>query len=441
MEGREKQTREEGANGGDEEREEGTAQEEAEEEVQTVEEEQEQDPQEEEEDVQESLKDILKELHKEVGELRVQVKDIAQRQEGMERSDKQNRAPINSTRDASDINWRANEHDHECMSMPRLMRVAQSSPADREDDADRQYGRDGGQSARPARVPGLRPVIAGDDLGRYCPVLGVPEKTLKAALTGEYVLVESFLFNNNSNVDDDSKPRELLAQPDGTVMYKSRRRSRAVYNFDSWLEAYLNYTRTMINFHGVSVSEKLLSYVRHIQDYNRKHAWKLVDNVDVENRMSHSGKDIDFSDINVMLLFSSFDRGAARVPGKCDVCRGTDHYAATCPQVGGGGNQPFHANPGQQAGRGQRGSYQGGSYAGSNQGGSNYGRGYNSSTRGGERFITNEICDNWNDSRCYSSSCRRSHICRGCGGDYPYSICVRVSRCAGVQDKAQPRPQ
>ena len=193
MEEKEKQTREEEANGGDGEHEEDGQQEEAEEDVQVVEEEQEPDQQEEEESVQESLKGLLKELHKEVGELRVQVKDIAVRQESIERSDKQARAPINSTRDASDMNWRTNEHEHECMSMPRLMRVAQSSPAEQEDYERGQYGRDRGQGARPVRVPGLRPVIAGDDLSRYCPVLGVPEKTLKAALTGEYVLIESLI--------------------------------------------------------------------------------------------------------------------------------------------------------------------------------------------------------------------------------------------------------
>ena len=383
-----------------------------------------------------ALKEVLKGLSRQMDSLQTQVNDLAKKQEATGRSPEHSGGATTNTSRAQDRNWEGHSSEHECLSMPRLMRENHSSPA----------GNYGSQEvdrivlprAKPDRVPGLRPLREREDLSRYCPVPGISEKTLKDALSGEYILIESFLMNHLADFDEANKPMELCAQSDGRVVYKSKRRTRSVYNFGTWLEAWINYSRTMINYHGVAVSENMLSYIKHIQDYDRRHPWKVVENVDVQNRMSHSGWDIEFSKIDIMMLFSSFDRASEmpnRVPGKCDICRSTEHYANNCP-LQNSLNQPFPGNPSRQAGRGTRGQTYSSSYAGysSTRGAGNNQREYS-------RVMREEICENWNDTRCYSSSCRRWHLCRGCGGDLPHSICSRVSKCAGMVEKAQTRTQ
>ena len=386
----------------------------------------------------EALQDVLKGLSRQMSSLQLQVNDIAKRQEANGRSPGQAGGAISNNSRGQNMNWETQESDHECLSMPRLMRENHSSPAGNyvSQEGDRNIL----PRAKPDRVPGLRPLRDREDLSRYCPVPGISEKTLKEALSGEYILVESFLINNLADIEEASKPMELCAQSDGKVVYKSRKRTRSVYNFGTWLEAWINYARTMINYHGVAVSEHMLGYVKVIQDYDRRHPWKVVENVDVQNRMRHGGWDIEFAKMDVMMLFSSFDRASEshnrdRIPGRCDLCRSTEHYAYNCP-LQNSLNQPFQGNPGRQAGRGTRGQSYSSSYAGSGNS-----RGFAGNQRESTRFISDEICDNWNDSRCYASSCRRSHICRGCGGGIPHSICIRFGKCAGVQQTTQARPQ
>ena len=163
-----------------------------------------------EEDEQEQLKDVLKGLATQMKELKVQVGEIAKKQEGIDRSRQVNNE-TNNNGDDSNLNWRGHKPVHECLTMPQLMRENHSSPA---------VGAVGGGYLRPApscnllprdrpyRVPGLRPVLDREDLSRYCPVPGIPEKVLKGALSGEYFLIESFLQNSVIEPDD-SKPMEL----------------------------------------------------------------------------------------------------------------------------------------------------------------------------------------------------------------------------------------
>ena len=381
------------------------------------------------------LKDLLICLTSEMKDLKVQVGDIAKRQDQLD----MNRQVAGATRrlaNESNLDWRGQETVHECISMPNLMRVDHSSPA-----VQRECLRGSEECnvlprQRPDRVPGLKPILDRDDISRYCPVPGIPEKILKGALSGEYFVIEHFLLNNIVEQDESSKPMELCAQADGKVMYKAKRRTRAVYSFGTWLEAWLNYSRTMINYHGISVSEKVLTYIKHIQEYDRKHAWKLVENLDVQNRINHGGRDIEFSKIDVMLLFSNFDKGEKgqqRYNFKCEHCKTNDHYATSCPLQTNTLNQPFQGNPGRQAGRSQRGSYQGATYNSSGYAGSY------SNQRSGGRVLQDEPCDNWNDSRCYASSCRRLHICRSCGGNLPHSLCSRFGKCAGIPEQAAAR--
>ena len=184
------------------------------------------------------------------------------------------------------------------------------------------------------------------------------------------------------------------------------------------------------NYHGVGFSENMLSYMKHIQDYDRRHPRKVVENVNIQNKMSHSGWDIEFSKLDVMMLFSSFNSASesnTRVPGKCDIRRSAEHYANNCP-LQNSLNQLFPGNPGRQAGRSTRGQYFSSCYTDYNST-----RGSTGNQREYGIFICEEICDNWNDARCYSSSCRRSHSCRGCGGDIPHSICSKFGKCVGMQ--------
>ena len=374
------------------------------------------------EDVELELKDVIKGLAKQVSNLQVQVNELNKKQEVVQRTPARVYNNTSNTNNTEGMNWDGAGIEQECLSMPRLMRQNHSSPADIRNDRDERVYENGLPGDRPERVPGLRPVGERGDLARYCPVPGISENALKDALSGKFVQLETFLIDYNSDASDVNKPMELSAQPDGRVMYKPKRRKRAVYNFSTWLEAWMNYSRTMINYHGIAVSENMLKYVKHIQDYDRKHPWRLVDTVDVQNRIDHGGRDIEFSRIDVMLLFSNFDRGSnSNQSGSWN----SSNQAS----------QPFQGNPGRQAGSGTR----GGSYAGSYDSSS----GSNAASRGGQkdRFISDEPCDNWNDSRCYTSSCRRSHTCRGCGGNLPFSLCVRFARCSGRAEQAQPWAQ
>ncbi len=78
----------------------------------------------------------------------------------------------------------------------------------------------------------------------------IPDKTIRQGLQGENVGLDDFLQNytvNNAEVQD----IQSYVDSSGNVAYRSKRQKGRVNSFNTWLEAWHNYERLLLSFHGV----------------------------------------------------------------------------------------------------------------------------------------------------------------------------------------------
>ena len=249
-------------------------------------------------------------------------------------------------------------------------------------------------------IPGLRSTAFITDYGSHCRVTGIPDKTIKCALNGEFCSLEDFLYNL-------SLPSECIhdlqtyIDNKGQVQYKPKRQKRRITDLKTWQEAWAGFEETMVSFHGLQIYDQLVAYRLKIAEYDTRFNWHAVATFDMRHRASLDRRSIMFfTDIDPILAGSMMDATQVKqgVP-RCLRCFSFDHQVSFCPFP------QSSSAPSPSGSAGQK--IQGNS-------------------------VNSEICRNYNSEKsCTFKFCRRQHICKGCFGPMPYTQCVRSGKCAG----------
>ena len=245
---------------------------------------------------------------------------------------------------------------------------------------------------QPSMVPGLKNPADLGDLNRYAPFPGMQDRVLKAALTGMYVSLDDFLFSTHCN--NLNEGQLVMDAATNQLTYKPNTATRKVHNFSTWLEAYLNYMKLMINVNGLPMYYAMNDYINFVQQNEARFYWYAVESFDVNHRQWLSGKTMNMSNIDPIIVAANLPSSAAKHEVRCTHCKSPEHTSHECPSAG--------AVP--PSGRRNR-----------------------SSSRGKRQ---DEICKKYNAKGCTFQGCKRAHKCIMCRGDLPVKQCVIRGPCA-----------
>ena len=229
-------------------------------------------------------------------------------------------------------------------------------------------------------------------------VEGLPERTLRQVLEGQYVQIDHILENIVYDVEGEGA-LEVVAVNEGLVACRQcRRRRGGVYNIISWLEAFENYVRIMANFHGIALFNSLSSYKGTIMDYDRMYQWRVVQKFDMKHRNKLGGRSVPSNRHSNSRPYSQ-QHCHENCASRCLVCGDYKHNDNACP---------FRNAPGTQSKAATRHS--------------------SSLVHQPSNRTTNEICFNWNSQRCHDIYCWRIHASEVVGGELPYTQAVFRTR-------------
>ena len=245
---------------------------------------------------------------------------------------------------------------------------------------------------QPPQLHGLRPLGELGDLTRYMPFPGMPDRIARNALAGMFVSLDDFL--NTKPSDNPNEGQLIMDAATNQVTYKPSSAVRKVKDFTTWLEAYLNYMRLMVNANGLQAYYLMSDYIPFIQKNDSRFYWYAIDAFDVAHRQWLSGKSLAMTNIDPIIVAANLVSSAAKHEVRCTRCRSPDHATADCPTV--------VAVP--PSGRRNR-----------------------SSSRGKR---SDEICKNFNITKCTFQGCKRMHKCAVCKGDLPVKECTQRGPCA-----------
>lgn len=250
-------------------------------------------------------------------------------------------------------------------------------------------------------VRGLRSAVGLTDMSSLFTIPGTPDKTLRQSLQGEYICLDEFLQNYSLN-NSEAQDIQSYMDSDGNISYRNKRQKRRITSFNTWLEAWHNYERLLLSYHGFHLYDTCTKYKLLIMAYERKYNWTAVAILDMRHRLSLSGKSVEFANIDPVLFNSIMDPTTVKTSAlRCFRCKSFDHTIGECP---------FPASSTQAPPKGGN-------------------RKQNSSSGPGQQ----EICNNYNNLRCVMSSCKRLHVCKACRGDLPFELCVKQGRCAATK--------
>ena len=247
-------------------------------------------------------------------------------------------------------------------------------------------------------VPGLLSIETLGDLSRLPMADSLPEKTFRGALKGIYANLDDFLDPPAAALDEQVDLQPILNTATGVVSYKSKRQSRRIINFSTWLEAYMQYEKMMVAAHGIPAYMGLAEYKMYIHKTEKTFIWQAVYSFDIAHRKALSGISIEFSKLDPTLVAAQLTSAMVRSTAK-----------ANQQPSSSGSNQ---AQPSAQGNARHR-----------------------SSSRGKS---SGEICKNFNTEGCTWNSCRRQHKCWSCKGTLPYNECIFSGPCAShIQGKSK----
>lgn len=257
---------------------------------------------------------------------------------------------------------------------------------------------------KPGIPVGLRDDVASiGDLRSIAPIEGIPESTIKSALNGEFVYLDHFLLNVTVSQETLGELQQYV-DADGQVSYKPRRSKRRISNLQSWLEAWSNYEKLMISYHGIQLYDTMWKYRNFITECDRKYNWPAVAVYDIRHRADMSRKSVDFSQADHDLMSQILDSTAIKANApRCFRCKSFLHTVNECPFPQVAPKAPQTKNK----------------------------RAENTSNQ------NSAICRNFNSLRCVLTSCPRRHECRSCHGDLPYDLCIKSGPCSGGQVPTQ----
>ena len=262
---------------------------------------------------------------------------------------------------------------------------------------------EGGHRRNPPTVPGLRQVPPGLDVSRLQAAVGLQERLVRNTLEGELANLPSFV----DEIDCEDENIEIVPE-NGQFRVRQKSIKRKMSNFNIWLQAWHNYERLMVEYHGIEAYNRMSKYKITILEFSRKYHWEAVERFDRKHRKNLSRKSIDFSIIDNTTQSTHLNLAVINMSNQCDHCKTFDHNNHECPMQNRDANdnasaanqQPFQKAAGANAARRHRG-----------QNNSN-------------------ICYFYNSSKCTRYNCRKWHVCSVCGGNAPYSVCSKFGFCS-----------
>jgi hypothetical protein len=207
----------------------------------------------------------------------------------------------------------------------------------------------------------------------------VAKRTTEGALRGEYIQLAEFLPCPDQHLP--SQQLEATVSLDGGIVFKQKQSKKAIDSFSSWLTAFTNFEEIIARAKPELYCQ-LIAYRRFIQQSDEKYNWSAVRAYDCRFR-AHLGKthSFDYHIVNMQLFSEVFDVISLKATRKCFRCEALDHIASNCPFREG--------NPLEEK----------------------------------KTDKETEICNKFNEGKCYFSSCRRIHVCRQCQGPSPHVSC------------------
>lgn len=273
-------------------------------------------------------------------------------------------------------------------------------------------------------LPGLLPAARQPEvcLPNRC---RIPARVASQAQAGEYVNLLDFL---PAPVGPASGDVQLVSE-DGVMAFKSvRAGKKSIDSFGTWLTAWDNYMALMAQ-QNPALYPAMLAHQRRIQDADARFNWPAVYAFDCEFRNTLAAtQSLAFDTFNANLYTVRLDAAAVKPAAKCYRCESTEHMARECPfrQVAAmekAAATKKGAAPSAPSLQGNRQPSKQGKRAAQPQW-------YHGALEG---------CNNYQTNRCKLSPCPRAHVCQGCRGPLPFSICT-TCRAGASATPAQSRP-
>ena len=331
------------------------------------------------------LKQTLKDLLLQVADLKTEMKELRGSSRLGEDTSKGRAAPH------SDRSRRASRsRSHDAISparqagRPQAVVALSSSDESEVDEPTETYNR--------PTIPGLKPVPNNVDLSRIKSAKNIPEKTAKLALRGEFV--DLCTLCDNIELTSTNEAFEFVNE-NGNVCIKQKIQKKRINNYPSWLQAWNKYEKLMTEFHGIEVYLHLSDYKIRILEFDRIYQWNSVFMFDKNHRQDLGGLSIEFCNLTHVNMTTNLNSSSLKNQGANNANDSKSYFCT--PSV------PFRSAPGTHAGR-------------RNTSLANNGR--------------PEICNNYNKFKCILQPCPRLHICAGCGGDPPFSVCSKYGYCS-----------
>ena len=254
-------------------------------------------------------------------------------------------------------------------------------------------------SANHPTIPGLKPVPSNIDVKRLKSARGLPEQTVKNALQGEFTdlcsLYEGDELSQNPGTFE-------FIQTNSGISIQQKLQKKRLNNYYSWLEAWLKYEKILVEYHGSELYLILADYKIRIMEFDKIYNWNSVFLFDKNHRKDLGGTSIDFCRLTHVNMTTHLNSNTLKSVANQNQITPKPYFHTP--------SAPFRGAPGNQAGRRQS--------------------SLNQKT---------EICINFNRHRCMLQPCGRLHICSGCGGDAPHSVCSQYGYCSKNQFKQPAR--
>ncbi len=155
-------------------------------------------------------------------------------------------------------------------------------------------------------VPGLQSTVGLSEYSSVHTIVGILDQTIWQGLQGEYVCLDEFLQNytvNNTEVQD----IQSYVDSSSNVAYSNKRQKRRVNSFNTWLEAWHNYERLLLSFHGFHLYDACTKYKLLMLSLDRKKNMSSLAILDMRHRLSLFGHSVQFDTIDSVLFSSIMD--------------------------------------------------------------------------------------------------------------------------------------
>jgi hypothetical protein len=246
-------------------------------------------------------------------------------------------------------------------------------------------------------TPVVQPTVTAPNI-LQTEVPGVSQKTLDAAVRGEFIDINEFVTPIMASSYLPLTDIEPYIDSNGSVCYKQKRLSRKVTNFSSWTEAWMRYQKFLVGHLGAEIHNSMVDYFVFVLESDRKYSWSAIAILDYKHRLAISkkptlGDRLAFARVDPLVLPTVLDASSLKPNAtRCRRCSGYDHVTSSCPF-------PEMGPTGQKTSKSEKGQ---------------------------------EICQNWNRDKCrFGTSCSRKHACRVCQGSLPFFQCTNSGPCQG----------